>query len=155
MADQVNGPPDVAPTIVTRPELGLSGKFQLASLAGFHLAMARLRLSAFRTSDVQLRNRIAEDHVLGNGFAGPARHELVAQIAWTVPRVARFLPFRADCLVQAMAAQDWLRENGVSARLTVGIRQGDDYPLESHAWLSIGGEVIVGGEIADFAEVLG
>jgi hypothetical protein len=38
-----------------------------------------------------------------------------------IPRMARLVPWRSDCLVQATAAQCWLRQKGVPTHLHIGV----------------------------------
>lgn len=72
------------------------------------------------------------------------------RIGWAVTAAARYVPWRADCLIQAMAASAWLRDLGYAPHFELGLlpasREGAE--LVAHAWLSLDGEVIVGGEDA-------
>ena len=68
-------------------------------------------------------------------------------------KVVRHLPFRARCLPQAMAAQWILRRRGVPSKLFFGVRRSTEEQgsLEFHAWLTAGGECVVGGhEVESF-----
>lgn len=76
--------------------------------------------------------------------------ELIDRIAFAIPRAAVRVPFRSDCLVQALAAQRWLARWGITARVTFGViphRTGD---FEAHAWLEAGGRVVTGGDISGY-----
>ena len=76
----------------------------------------------------------------------------VAQIAWAIGAVARRVPFRADCVIQALAAQRWLRRRGLTARIHLGVaRTGDG--IAAHAWLTQDGRPVVGGDGADFVQL--
>lgn len=75
------------------------------------------------------------------------------EVARAVEKVALHAPFRARCLQQAMAAQWMLRRRGVPSVLVFGVRRGADAerPLDFHAWLTVGGECVVGGrEVGSF-----
>lgn len=50
-----------------------------------------------------------------------------------------WLPFRSHCLVYSAATVCFLRKNGISAQLVLGIRQR---PFESHAWVEHDGIII-------------
>ena len=77
--------------------------------------------------------------------ATPARRLLGRTVGTMVRRVACRLPVRAVCLPRAMAAQWMLRRRGVSSRLMFGVRRGAaDRRLEYHAWLTVGGECVIG-----------
>ena len=70
-----------------------------------------------------------------------------------VRRVARHVPFPAVCLPQAMALQWMLRRRGVASRLFFGARRkAQDSGLDFHAWLTVGGECVIGaGEVETYA----
>jgi hypothetical protein len=75
---------------------------------------------------------------------------LTCRVAWAVPRVAARLPWRADCLVQAIAARRWLAHGGVATRLSIGTRSDRTPGFEAHAWLCLDDEVITGGDTSGF-----
>ena len=78
---------------------------------------------------------------------------LPRRVARIVRRVARHVPFPAVCLPQAMALQWMLRRRGVSSRLVFGARRkAQDSGLDFHAWLTVGGECVIGaGEVETYA----
>ena len=69
-------------------------------------------------------------------------------VAWAVDRMAA--PERLDtlCLPRALAAHVMLRRRGIANRLCLGVARnvGD---LDAHAWVEVGGKVIVGGREAE------
>ena len=76
-------------------------------------------------------------------------------IIWAVRAAARRVPFRAMCIEQGIAAQRLLRHAGIDALLHYGARPGGDgKPLSAHVWVSVKGEILIGGAEADkFAEI--
>jgi hypothetical protein len=66
------------------------------------------------------RERVAQDEA---AFA--------AEVGRAVTRSARYLPFKAVCLPQAMAAQLMLKRRGVSSALHFGAARGEDKPLDA------------------------
>lgn len=76
--------------------------------------------------------------------------DLPHRIGWAIGVVAPRVPWRADCLVQAMAASAWLRRHGYGPVLQLGLQPstGGAQALVAHAWLVLDGKVIVGGEDA-------
>ncbi|MBX6424740.1 MAG: lasso peptide biosynthesis B2 protein [Variibacter sp.] len=72
-------------------------------------------------------------------------------VAWAVAQAARLLPWDAVCLPRAMAAKWMLARRNVASTLCVGIRRtaATEGGAELHAWLSVAGRALVGGEIAD------
>ncbi len=71
-------------------------------------------------------------------------------MAFVIPRVAARLPWRADCLVQALAARRWLGGQGVATKLTLGVPREKPTDFEAHAWLSAGTRIVTGGDISGY-----
>lgn len=75
-------------------------------------------------------------------------------ISWAVTRAARYVPFNAVCLPQAMAARVMLKRRGVRSVLHFGAGRGLDKPLDAHAWLDAAGVEVTGYPVAkNFAEI--
>lgn len=79
----------------------------------------------------------------------------VADFVWAVKAAARRLPWRTKCIEQGLALQRMLRLAGVDAVLHYGARHDPhSRKLEAHVWVSVGEEVVIGGdEAAGFAEI--
>jgi hypothetical protein len=78
---------------------------------------------------------------------------LAEDIGWAVTRAARYLPFKAVCLPQAMAARVILNRRGVASVMHFGAAKGPD-KLDAHAWLDAAGVEVTGYPVAkNFAEV--
>ena len=95
------------------------------------------------------RHRLVTSERPGSGGArlplSPVQR-LPRRAAHVVRVVARHVPFPAVCLPQAMALQWMLRRRGVESRLTFGARRKANGPnLDFHAWLTVGGECVIGG----------
>lgn len=80
--------------------------------------------------------------------------KLVERVAFAVPRVAARVPWRADCFVQALAAQAWLSRNGVPTELFIGVRQDPDLGFQAHAWLRCGDRTVTGGDFSAYVPIL-
>jgi hypothetical protein len=65
-------------------------------------------------------------------------------IGWAIASAGARVPWRSDCLIQAMAAAAWLDELGHGWTLNIGVRRGPGGALEAHAWLASGASVITG-----------
>ena len=89
----------------------------------------------------------------GEHLARVPQQRLPQRVARIVRRVARHVPFPAVCLPQAMALQWMLRRRGVASRLFFGARRKtQDSGLDFHAWLTVGGECVIGaGEVETYA----
>jgi Transglutaminase-like superfamily len=78
----------------------------------------------------------------------------VERVRLAIARASHRLPWRADCLVQAIAARRWLRRLGVETSLCIGVADRTKDPFEAHAWLMHGERVITGGDISGYIPVL-
>ena len=70
------------------------------------------------------------------------------RIAWAIGHAGGCWG-NATCLARALAAQRMLRRRGVASRVSIGVvggeRQGATSSLIAHAWLEVGGRILVGG----------
>ena len=79
------------------------------------------------------------------------RQQMLAErVAFVIPRVAARLPWRADCLVQALAAQRWLGREGIATTLTLGVPKDKSAIFEAHAWLTAGERIVTGGDVSGY-----
>ncbi len=76
----------------------------------------------------------------------------IKRIAYLIPRVAARMPWRADCLVQALAARRWLASSGHETQLSLGTRKRAG-KFEAHAWLKWHDYVVTGGNIDEYVEL--
>ncbi|HEX6860745.1 MAG TPA: lasso peptide biosynthesis B2 protein [Caulobacteraceae bacterium] len=87
--------------------------------------------------------------------AGADGEALAKAVGWTVQRMAGYVPFRAVCLQQALAAKMMLRRRGVPSVLHLGVASSSEGPLSSHAWLDVGQAKVTGYPIGSgFTEVV-
>lgn len=89
--------------------------------------------------------------------ASPAQAALASDVGWAVTRVARYLPFKAICLPQAMAARIMLKRRGIGSVLHFGAAKGamkDGASIDAHAWLDAAGVEVTGYPVSDnFTEI--
>ena len=82
----------------------------------------------------------------------PAR--IAEEVGWAVSRSARYVPFKAVCLPQAIAARMMLKRRGVESVLYFGGAKGQDMPFDTHAWLRAAGVDVTGYPAANrYAEI--
>ena len=65
------------------------------------------------------------------------------RVAWAVSAIGR----RArgtTCLAEALAADSMLRRYGHTPSLKIGVRRGTVISLDAHAWVEVGGAVVIG-----------
>ena len=58
------------------------------------------------------------------------------------------VPWRAKCFESALCLRAMLRRRGIASTLHYGIGAEESGALSAHVWLSVGGEVLIGGENA-------
>lgn len=107
------------------------------TLAVCYLARARLR-HALRPVDALL----AAPPLTGTSTLATA--DPMPVIA-AIETAARHVPWRSDCLVQALAASAWLRRLGLQPCLRLGAARSEIGDLSAHAWLELDGKVVLGG----------
>lgn len=107
--------------------------------ASWELALARKRLDSV---DVK---------ALVVACAGSTDMEKVDRIAFAVRAMGARVPWRSDCLVQALAAQHWLAAKAIGSTVHLGVKPSGA-PLNAHAWLKVGDRIVLGGDIADYSE---
>jgi hypothetical protein len=84
----------------------------------------------------------------------PDEAQRAEEIGWAVTRAARYVPFKAVCLPQAMAARVMLERRSVKSVMHFGAAKGQDKPLDAHAWLDAAGVEVTGYPVAaQFAEI--
>ena len=79
----------------------------------------------------------------------------VERVRIAIARASSRLPWRTDCLVQALAAQHWLRRLGVETSLSIGVPRNTEGQFEAHAWLTHRDVVITGGDISRYVPLKG
>ena len=111
-------------------------------------ALARIALWTLPWRSTQ---RVLEN--VTRGRAVSRRPALSASaVARAVQGSTRFVP-RATCLVQAITAATLLCRSGRRVELVMGTPWNRAGAFEAHAWLELDGEVVVGGDISNHAEL--
>jgi transglutaminase superfamily protein len=112
--------------------------------AARELAIARWRLISLTPEE------LTSD--AGPSGDSPPDTDAIDRIVPAIQAVAARVPWRSDCLVQALAAQRWLRRRGVNSSMRLGVRQPNGR-FDAHAWLTVGGKVVIGGDVDDYSEL--
>lgn len=76
----------------------------------------------------------------------PARIATLKRVRWAIGAVGRRVPWRCQCLEQALAAKMLLRVRGCSNTLYLGVARNGGAQVDAHAWLRSGAFLVVGGE---------
>lgn len=133
-----------------RPERISVGDLLFLAMAIEELLLARVRYARLPIGDIlQVLRRPAA------ACRGSDLEEAdVARVGWAIAAAARRVPWRADCLLQAMAADRWLRRLGAAPELTIGVEKNAAGGLAAHAWLRCNGVAVTGGAESSFAPLL-
>jgi hypothetical protein len=128
----------------------------LAAEAVMWLAASRMALVflPFNSIAARLGTFSAPGHAAPNPTElSPEQLHIAHEIGWAVTRAARYVPFRAVCLPQAIAAKMMLRRRHVASALHFGVAIAAGEPLKAHAWLDADGVEVTGFPIAaEFVE---
>lgn len=124
--------------------------------AGLALAAARIALPRIKPVDVLSRNRsiayLTARTSQAIGAEDIARH--CDEAAFFIGRMALRVPWRSDCLVQALAGQQWLADAGIASEIVVGTALQPDGTFLSHAWLRQRERIVLGGNISGYRPLL-
>lgn len=107
--------------------------------AVFKLACARLRLARKPIQPILLSLSEPPQHAANDDVL-----QEVETAAWAIAAAAARVPWRSDCLLQAMAAADWLCELSAQWEFCLGVRRTETGQLEAHAWLKSHDRVVTG-----------
>lgn len=135
-----------------RPRLrDLAWLTRFTARAFVELVRARISFASLEAKAIPRRNSRALETALNDGQAD---QEILSRIAYVVPRLSDRLPWRSDCMIQAIAAQNWLSAVGVYSEIQIGVENPQDGEFGAHAWLKCGDLVITGGDISKYDLIL-
>ena len=127
-----------------------SGELGSLQRATFELFLARARLVRIVPSDIAKLN--ARPVCRRSHHPRPAKNEIY-RVAKCVSAMARFVPFRSDCLVQALAAQRWLGRLGIHTTIAIQVGRGIDQGFIAHAVLNHGRTCVLGKRAMDLVDL--
>ena len=70
------------------------------------------------------------------------------KLSWAIQTVARYTPFKSNCMVQALAAKRMFRKRKFATTLYIGVGKDQGNNKLNHAWLR-SGPIIVTGNLRD------
>jgi hypothetical protein len=116
--------------------------------AAAELAFARLRLAAHGAEDL-----VRDEAARGSSHVTEKRNHsrTIERVAFAIPRMGARVPWHSTCLVQAIAAQHWLKRNGIRSSISLGARKHSGEAIDAHAWLEAEGRLVVGGDVEGYA----
>ncbi|TFI57220.1 lasso peptide biosynthesis B2 protein [Sphingomonas parva] len=128
-----------APSVRRRQPIGWRGLLLLGeAVVAVALASLSVRLLPFR-------------RVVADRAPRPVRAAAtidLRRLRWAVDAAARRVPWRAVCFQRAVALRAMLRRRGIASVLHYGIAHEGPDRLKAHVWLSVAGQVVIGGEAA-------
>lgn len=130
-------------------DLGWLVRFATRGL--FELVRARVIFSRFKARHIPARNQKAK---AAADFSRHVDEAQLARIAYVLPRISDRLPWRSDCLIQAIAAQNWLSSLRAFGEIQIGVENPKDGKFGAHAWLLHGDAIVTGGDIAQYEPIL-
>ncbi len=130
---------------------GLTGReWRYLGIAAKELLIARVRHATRPAGDI-----IEALQRAGRPAPGVAPDPAdLARRSWAIAAVAARVPWRSDCLIQAMAADRWLRRDRLETEFFIGVATGADSGFGAHAWLRSGGCVVTGGDGRGFVPLV-
>lgn len=128
-----------------------AGEWRLLGRAAAELLLARIRFAVLPAREIlrslEPRTGRAKPHHSRDKL-GPAG------VAWAIAVAGARVPWRADCLIRAMAASRWLRRQGHSPQVFLGVALAGQGAFGAHAWVRCGDIVVTGGDGRSFAPIL-
>jgi hypothetical protein len=123
------------------------------AVAIFELFIARIRLMMLDGAQiVRVYARAGSSNPPSSNEQRPSLS--IERMSWALGTAAAHVPWRADCLVQAMAGHRWLRRHGIEADFVIGVDKTESGGFESHAWLRHRGVIITGVPVDRFTPVV-
>lgn len=121
------------------------------------LGVARIELRWIKPQDVLSRNQQIASRAGSTKAALPRPAEIARHCddaAFFINRMAARVPWRSDCLVQALAGQRWLIRKGIASEIEVGTAKQPDGSFEAHAWLRQQDRIVLGGDVTGYWPLL-
>lgn len=122
-------------------------------LACVDLAIARIVLMTVRPK----RLLTCPGFLLGKKgmiYTVEAKENRVQRVAKAIALAARNVPWRSDCLVQALAARRRLHIAGLDSELRLGVCKRVDGSFVAHAWLLHGDTMVTGGDVSEYSRLI-
>ncbi len=136
-------------------DLGKALKVSPALWPAMASAVCELALARVRHGRAEARDLLGANLQQAGPTDRPAAAPdaaLIGRVTYLIPRIARRMPWRSDCLIQALAAQRWLARSGIASSIRIGTRTSRAKGFEAHAWLVADEQIVTGWDIEHFAE---
>lgn len=77
------------------------------------------------------------------------------RLRWALRSVSARVPWRADCLVQVLAAERILTRWGHAPKFHLGVETEHAGGFSAHVWLQLGDSVVTGGPVERLSVMIG
>jgi hypothetical protein len=132
----------------------LSGSdWRYLAVAAKELFLARIRI-AIQPVETIVRTLQNEPKGCRDDLENSLSDVDVARLKWAINVVAVRMPWRCDCLPQAMAADRWLRRYHLQPKFFLGVAKNAAGQLEAHAWLQYREIFVTGASGGDYTPLL-
>lgn len=130
------------PTLKPSPRLG-PGDGLLIFQAAAALAAASLMIAIMPFRRIARFASLSDTVTRRTPELDRTRRAAQAVDAW-----ARRLPWKTVCFQKGLALHWMLRRNGIGSRLHYGVDRHAEHGLRAHVWVSVGSEIVMGGDVA-------
>lgn len=79
----------------------------------------------------------------------------IERLRWALAALGRRMPFRADCVVQVLAAERIVLGWGLAPQFFLGVERPGDNGFAAHVWLKVGDQVVTGGAVDGYTVMIG
>jgi hypothetical protein len=144
------------PTSLARTPRLLQRALQLTAADWYLLLIAIIELSLARVAllTFSMESLTATPSDTHTPTPQPLQLARATRISWAIQSAAARVPWRSDCLVQALAAKRWLTREQIPSQLNLGVRVNASNIIEAHAWLRCDNVVVTGGNIDDYVTLV-
>ena len=118
--------------------------FRYLITAIIELALARIRFAATPAQEV-VRSLEKRSRSTNCKLSADESSLDLHCISWAIEAASARVPWRSDCLIQAMAADRWLYRHGLVGDFYLGVKQNPSEPFTAHAWMRCSGITVTGG----------
>lgn len=129
--------------------IGLSREVIHLLRAVGELARARIKLRSINPAEIEQLNLTASNFT---SLFNNSEFEL-ARLTLAIRRGSRIVPWRSDCLVQALAAQRWAGRFGIPTAIVIQVGRSGNRDFMAHAILRHNGQCVLGEIAQDLRDI--
>jgi hypothetical protein len=114
--------------------------------AFYYLIICQILILLYPFKKIIIRQKLEDTNLITQDY--PIVESYNKDISWAVKSAAKYVPFKALCLVQALTAQRMLKKRKIKGFLFLGLKKdkGSAKGLAAHAWVKCNNFIITGGD---------